>query len=87
MRQLNQLSRMIGDMPVWVQIGIAIFLTAYSLASIYGRLNPKFGKYIFSKIPPEQIQTNSGHIFQYTVIPCVVWLGYLALLAVHHKVI
>jgi hypothetical protein len=87
MRQLHQLSRLIDDMPIWAQIAIALFLTAYSVASIYARLNPSFGKSFFSKVPPEELRTNFGHIFQYTVVPCIVWIGFLLLLVDHHQLI
>jgi hypothetical protein len=87
MRQLEQLRSLLDIMPVAVQAGIALFLTVFSLASIYGRFNTSAGKVLFSRIPPEEIQTNVGHIFQYTVIPCAVWIGFLILLALHHKVI
>ncbi len=70
-----------------VQVGIAVLMTVLSLASIYRRFNTSAGKVLFARLPPEQIQSSIGHIFQYTVIPCVVWIGFLILLALHHKLI
>lgn len=84
MRQLRQLSQLLESMPVWAQILVAVFLTAYAIASIYGRVNIAVGRHVFSKIPPEEIRTNTGHIIQYTVIPVIVWVGFLVLLASHH---
>lgn len=85
MKMLRQLDAMLGDMPPWVQFAIATFLTAYAIASVYGRFNVSFGKRIFSKIPQEEIQSNVGHIISYTVVPCIVWLGFLGLLAIRHQ--
>lgn len=81
MRQLRQLSQLLDSFPVWLQFGIAIGLVAFSLVAVYGRIDVRFGAKVFSKIPPEEIQTNKSHIYQYTVVPVLVTLGYLALLA------
>lgn len=81
MRQLSQLSQLLDAMPVPVRIAVALFLVAYSVVAIYGRINLEFGAKVFSTIPPEEIRTNIGHIFQYTIIPIIVTIGYLSLLA------
>ena len=80
MSQLRQLSEMLDTMPVWLQFAIAAALVAYSFVSVYGRINLQFGAKAFSKIPMDEIRENKAHIFQYTVIPLIVTIGYLALL-------
>jgi|688.fasta_scaffold2005835_1 hypothetical protein len=81
MRQLRQLSQLLETMPFPARIAVALFLVAYSVVAIYGRINVEFGAKVFSKIPPEQIRTNMGHIFQYTIVPVIVTIGYITLLA------
>ena len=56
------------------------FLIVYSIASVYGRLNVDFGSKIFSKVPKEEIRTNTAHIVRYTVGPVIAMIGYVALL-------
>ena len=80
MRTLRQLSEMLDSMPTWAQLALGAGLLAYSIAAIYGRMNVELGTKIFSRIPPEEIRTNKGHILQYTVIPVAVAVGYLLLL-------
>ena len=84
MPQLRQLTQLLDSMPLWVQVLIAAFLTVFSLISIYGRINLAFGKRVFSRIEPEEIRSNVGHIIEYTVVPVIVWIGFLVLLATHH---
>ena len=80
MRLLQQLEAQIDQMPPWAQILVGVFLVVYSILSIYGRIKPRFGKKIFSKIPEAEIRTNTGHIIGYTVIPVIVTAGYFFLL-------
>ncbi len=80
MRQLRQLSGLLDSMPVPVQILVGLLLVAYTLVAVYGRFNLAFGAKVFSKIPPDEIRANTGHIIQYTVIPAIVTVGYLVLL-------
>lgn len=75
---------MLDSIPVWAQILIAIGLVAYSIVAIYGRINLKFGTKAFSKIPSDQIRSNIPHIIQYTVVPMMVTIGYLAMLVAKH---
>ncbi len=82
MRQLRQLSELLNTMPVWVQFAIAAGLIAYSCASVYGRFNLEFGAKVFSNVAKNEIRENKSHIFQYTVMPLLVTIGYLGLLAV-----
>jgi len=84
MRQLRQLSELLDSMPVWVQFAIAAGLIAYSFVSVYGRFNLQFGAKAFSNIAKNEIRENKAHIFQYTVIPLIVTIGYLVLLAVKY---
>lgn len=69
-------------MPRPVQVLVAIGLVAYSLVSIYGRINPKFGARVFSRIPADRIRRDSVHIVRYTIIPVLVTVGYLGVLVV-----
>ncbi len=80
MRQLRQLSEMLDSMPVWVQFAIAAVLILYSFVSVYGRINLQFGAKAFSRIDKSEIRENKVHIFQYTIVPLFVTIGYLALL-------
>ena len=80
MRILRQLEAQIDQMPQWAQILVGVFLVVYSILSIYGRINPRVGKKVFSKIPEAEIRTNKGHIIGYTVIPVIVTIGYFFLL-------
>jgi hypothetical protein len=56
MRQLEQLRSLLDNMPMAVQVGIAVLMTVLSLASIYRRFNTSAGKVRFSRLPPEQIR-------------------------------
>lgn len=80
MRMLRQLSEMLDGMPVWAQIAVAAALVLYSIASIYGRIDTRFGAKLFSKVPPHEIRTNQSHLFAYTGVPLAVTIGYLILL-------
>ena len=80
MGMLRQLQGMLDDLPPWARILIAAFLIGFTVLSIYGRVNTRFGGKIFSNVPESELQTNVGHIVQYTVIPAVVCVGYLVLL-------
>ncbi|MCG8590327.1 MAG: hypothetical protein MJE66_13645 [Proteobacteria bacterium] len=84
MRQLRQLSELVDNLPVWAQLAIAVALVAYSLVAIYGRIDLDFGAKAFSKIPRDQIRTNTAHIVQYTVVPLLVTIGYLVILVRLH---
>ena len=84
MRQLQNLAEMLDSMPVWGQYALAAFLVVYSIVSIYGRINVNFGAKVFSKIPPNEIRTNQGHILAYTGIPLALTIGYLILLWAKH---
>lgn len=80
MRTLRQLEALVGQLPVWGQILLAAFLVLFSVASVYGRINPRFGAKVFSRIPEDQIQTNVFHIVWYTVFPVVATLLLLTVL-------
>lgn len=84
MRMLRQLSETLESIPVWGQILICLFLVGYSFVSIYGRINTKFGAKAFSRIPEDRIRKDKGHIFQYTIIPAVVTIGFLIMVFLHH---
>ena len=83
MRQLRDLNQMIDQMPMWGQYVLAVLLIAFAVASVYGRLNPKFGAELFSKVPEEEIRSNVGHIIRYTVVPSVVCVLYVVLLVTY----
>ena len=80
MRVLHQLSGLMDQMPPWAQWLVGIGLVLFSAASIYGRINVRFGTKVFSKVPPEDIRSNTGHIIGYTVIPVIVTVVYCLLL-------
>ncbi len=80
MRMLRQLSAMLDSLPVWAQFTIGGALVLYSIISIYGRIDVRFGARVFSKIPPNEIRSNQSHVFQYTGFPLAVTIGYLILL-------
>jgi len=77
MRMLDNLSPLIDQMPPWAQWLVAAGLVLFSIVSIYGRINVKFGAKVFSKVPAEEIRTNIPHIIGYTVIPVIVTVVYL----------
>lgn len=85
MRTLRQLAQILDSFPVWLQFAVAVALVAYSAAAVYGRINVGFGAKVFSKIPPDEITTNTGHIVQYTIIPVIITVGYLVLLAAKYS--
>ncbi len=87
MKTLRQLQGLVDQMPLWGQVLVGIGLLVYSVLSIYGRMNPNFGKKIFSKIPAEEIRTNKIHIIGYTIIPVVVTIGYLILLGLKYGLV
>ena len=80
MRLLYQLENMVHQWPLWAQLGAGAFLVVYSVASVYGRINPRFGIKIFSRVPEAEIRTNKGHIISYTVVPVIVTVGYALIL-------
>ena len=80
MRALDRFEGLVDGLPPWGQIVLALCLVAFSVLSVYGRINTRFGGKIFSKIPDSEIRTNSFHILRYTIIPVIITLGYLTLL-------
>lgn len=84
MRILRQLEGLIDGLPPWGQILLGVALLAYSILSIYGRVNVSVGKKIFSKVPEDQIRSNWVHIIGYTVVPVIVTAGYYLLLYTKH---
>ena len=84
MRILRQLEGLIDGLPPWGQILLGVALLAYSILSIYGRVNVSVGKKIFSKVPEDQIRSNWVHIIGYTVVPVIVTVGYFFLLYAKH---
>ena len=80
MRVLNYFDGLVDSLPSWGQIVLALFLVTFSVLSVYGRINTRFGGKIFSKIPESEIRSNLFHIFRYTIVPVSITLGYLALL-------
>lgn len=79
MRILRQLGDVIHSLPVWGQVLLGLALTAFSIASVYGRFNTRFGAKVFSKIPESEIRTNVFHIVWYTVIPALATVYFLLL--------
>ena len=86
MRLLRQLEGLIEGWPLWAQLLVGVALLAFSLASIYGRINPSFGVKVFSKVPEDQIRSNWIHIIGYTVVPVIVTIGYAFILYSKHMV-
>jgi hypothetical protein len=82
---LRNLLRLMDEMPVWAQLVVAALLVLYAVASVYGRIDTRFGSKIFSRIPERELRTNMGHIFQYTVMPVIVCLGFLFVLIARHS--
>ncbi len=77
MRTLRQLSGMLDSMPLAAQVLLAAVLVAYSVVSVYGRLNTAFGARVFSRVPKERIRSDAAHIFKYTIVPLIVTCGYV----------
>ena len=84
MRLLRQLEGLIEGWPLWAQLLVGAALLAFSVASIYGRINPSFGVKVFSKVPEDQIRTNWVHIIGYTIVPVIVTIGYALVLYSKH---
>ena len=80
MRLLRQLEGLIEGWPLWAQLLVGVGLLAFSLASIYGRINTTFGVKVFSKVPEEEIRSNWIHIIGYTIVPVLVTVGYAGIL-------
>ncbi len=79
MRALEQLSRLYDSMPIWLRVVVGLFLVGFSFASVYGRIDTRFGRSLFSRIPESEIRSDVGHILGYTVVPVLVTLGFAAL--------
>ena len=86
MRLLRQLEGLIEGWPLWAQLLVGVALLAFSVASIYGRINTSFGVKVFSKVPEDQIRSNWIHIIGYTVVPVIVTIGYAFILYSKHMV-
>ncbi len=80
MRMLRQLESLFETMPPWAQWAVGAFLLLFSIASVVGRFSPAIGAKVFSRIPPERLRKDVGHILAYTVVPLLVTVGYLVLL-------
>jgi hypothetical protein len=77
----RNLERLFDGLSPTLRLVIAAALVAFSLASIYGRINTRCGAKIFSKVPEQEIRSNRWHPVRYTVIPVLVTAGFLSLLA------
>ncbi|MCB1033223.1 MAG: hypothetical protein KDD47_05255 [Acidobacteria bacterium] len=79
MRFLRQLGEIVHNLPLWGQVLLGLALVAFSAASVYGRINTGFGAKVFSKIPEEEIRTNTFHIIWYTVVPVLATIYFFVL--------
>ncbi|MFC1705194.1 hypothetical protein ACFL59_00045 [Planctomycetota bacterium] len=80
MRQLQQVQQLIDQLPGWAQLLVGALLVAFSVVSIYARVNTRFGARVFSRVPPERLRTNYLHVVQYTLTPVLVTIVYVGLL-------
>jgi hypothetical protein len=55
--------------PAWVKYALAVFFISFTSISVYGRINTNAGRIIFSRIPPDKIRKDVGHIIKYTLTP------------------
>lgn len=84
MDRWKNLSLVFDTMPVPAQIFVGLFLLAFACASLYARLNLKFGAAVFPGYPPEKLRTDKLHIIAYTGIPVFLALFFFGLLATYH---
>ncbi|MDF2378285.1 MAG: hypothetical protein P1U81_18755 [Verrucomicrobiales bacterium] len=84
MDRWKNLSLVFDTMPVPAQIFVGLFLLAFAGASLYARLNVKFGAAVFPGFPPERLRTDKLHIIAYTGIPVFLALFFFGLLATYH---
>lgn len=80
MRLFRQLENVVEGLPLWGQILLGLALLTFSAVSIYGRFDTRFGAKVFSKIPEEEIRTNTFHIIGYTVVPVLATIYVFVLL-------
>jgi len=55
--------------PAWIKYALAVFFISFTMISVYARININAGKIIFSRIPPNRIRKDAGHILKYTLVP------------------
>ncbi len=73
-------------MPVPAQIFVGLCLLAFASASLYARINLKFGSTVFPGYPTEKLRTDKMHILAYTGIPVFLALFFFSLLATYHLI-
>lgn len=78
---MKQYRNVFENSPIWLRYGLAGFLVSYCLASIWGRIDLRFGAKIFSQVAPQHIRTDIWHIVMYTIIPVLLTTYYLSLFA------
>jgi hypothetical protein len=64
-----------NDASAWIKYALAAFFTSFSVISVYGRINTN----VFSRIPPDRVRKDVGHIVKYTVVPIFITICYLML--------
>ncbi|MDF1657389.1 MAG: hypothetical protein P1U58_07240 [Verrucomicrobiales bacterium] len=84
MERWTNLSLVFDTMPVPAQIFVGLFLLAFAGASLYARLNLKFGATVFPGFPPEKLRTDKLHIIAYTGIPVFLAVFFFSLLVTYH---
>lgn len=84
MEKWTNLSLVFETMPVPAQVFVGMFLLFFAGASLYARINTKFGATVFPGFPEERLRTDKLHILAYTGIPVFLALFFFSLLATYH---
>ena len=79
-----KLSQAFETMPLAAQFFVGLVLLAFAGASVYSRINLKFGAAVFPGYPPERLRTDKIHIIAYTGIPVFLALMFFGLLGTYH---
>ncbi|MEM6915220.1 MAG: hypothetical protein AAF491_01540 [Verrucomicrobiota bacterium] len=79
-----KMSQAFETMPLAAQIFVGLVLLSFAGASVYSRINLKFGATVFPDFPAEKLRTDKIHIIAYTGIPVLLALLFFGLMATYH---
>ncbi len=76
-RSLRHLVDEVGSMPEWLRWTLLVLLCTYSLASLYARINLRFGRKMYRRANRYRLRRDPLHILRYTILPLAITYAYV----------
>ncbi len=64
-------------MPEWLRLSVAVALVTYTAASLWARIDLRFGRKLYRRASRRRLRRDPWHILRYSILPAAITFAYL----------